>query len=119
MHDADGGNGAAETRQQSHEGRSFADHGRQIRHDAHALTATVEDATAGLEGYLTAQVTRRPWGTLGIAAGAGYVLGGGLSSWLTATSLRAVTRLAMALAASELGARLSPHDPVGATKERG
>lgn len=120
MHETESsGNGAARgTKPQSQEARSVADYGRQIQHDAHALTATVQDATAGLEGYLTAQVSRRPYGTLGLAAGVGYVLGGGLSSWLTVALFGAATKLAMALAARELEARLSPHGPVGATEER-
>ena len=66
------GNGAARgTEQRFHEARSVADYGRQIRHDTRALTATVQDATASVESYLTAQVTRRPYATLGVAAGIG------------------------------------------------
>lgn len=113
------GNSAARgTHPPSQHGRSLADYGRQIQHDAHALTATVQDATAGVEGHLTAQVTRRPYATVGVAAGVGYALGGGLSSWLTVALIGAATKLAMALAAREIEARLSPHGPVGATKER-
>jgi hypothetical protein len=113
MHEAGhSGNGAA------HEEHSLANYGRRIQHDAHALSATVHDATAGLEGYVTAQATRRPYTTVGIAAGVGYALGGGLSSWLTVALFGTVTRLAMAMAARELGARVSPNGPVGATKER-
>jgi hypothetical protein len=104
------GNGAASgTWQPPHEARSLADHGRQIQHDAHALAAAVQDATAGFEGYLTGQVTQRPYTTLGVAAGIGYILGGGLSSRLTAVMLGAATRLALALAARELGSRLVPN----------
>ena len=102
------GNGASSGAWQPHEARSLADHGRQIQHDVHALAAAVQDATAGLEGSLTAQVTRRPYSTLGVAVGIGYVLGGGLSSRLTAMLLGAATRLALALAAREVGARLVP-----------
>ena len=112
MHEAENsGNGAARgappPRQET---RSLSDYGRQIQHDAAALTATVQDATTGLESHLTAQVTRHPYGTLGVAAGIGYVLGGGLSSRLTAALLGTATRLAMALAARELGARLLPKE---------
>jgi ElaB/YqjD/DUF883 family membrane-anchored ribosome-binding protein len=104
------GNGASGgTWQQPHAERSLADHGRQIQHDAQALAAAVQDATAGLEGCLTAQVTRRPYSTLGVAAGIGYALGGGLSAQLTAIVLGAATRLAIALAARQLGDRLVPN----------
>lgn len=109
--------------------RSFGDHGRQIHHDVHALAAAVQEAADDLEGYLTAQVEERPYTTLGVAAGVGFVLGGGLRSRLTAVLLGTATRLAMALAARELAARVSPGasasaqnknagERVGAGKER-
>jgi hypothetical protein len=88
--------------------RPLGDHCRQIHHDAHALAAAVQDATNGLEGYLTERVHRRPYVTLGVAAAVGYVLGGGLRSRLTAGLLGAATRVALAVAARELGDRLSP-----------
>jgi hypothetical protein len=108
-----------DTQPPSRQGRSLTDYGRQIQHDAQTLIATVQDATTGFESYLTTQVTRRPYGTVGLAAGVGYALGGGLSSWLTVAMFGAATRLATALAARELGARFAPNGPVGATKERG
>lgn len=93
-----------------HEARLLSDYGRQIQHDAYALTSAVQDLTTGVEGYLTARVTGYPYGTLGVAAAIGYVLGGGLSSRLTSALLGTATRLAMALAARELGARLLPKE---------
>jgi ElaB/YqjD/DUF883 family membrane-anchored ribosome-binding protein len=105
------GNGASCAAPPPHqEVRSLSDYGRQIQHDASALTATVQAATTGLESHLTAQVTRHPYGALGVAAGIGYVLGGGLRSRLTAALLGTATRLAMALAAREFGARLLPKE---------
>ena len=68
----------------------------------------MQEATDDLERYLTEQVERRPYTTLGVAAGVGFLLGGGLRSRLTAVLLGAATRLAMALAARELVARLLP-----------
>ena len=91
--------------------RSLGDHCREIDHDAHALAAAVRDVTNDLEGYLTEQVHRRPYVTVGVAAGVGYVLGGGLRSRLTAVLLGAATRVALAVAARELGDRLSPAVP--------
>ena len=88
--------------------RSLGDHCREINHDAHELAAAVHDATDALEGYLKEQVHRQPYVTLGVAAGVGYVLGGGLRSRLTAVLLGAATRVALAVAARELGDRLSP-----------
>ena len=88
--------------------RSLGDHGRQIHHDAHALAAAVQDAADDLERYFTEQVEERPYTTLGVAAGVGFVLGGGLRSRLAAVLFGAATRLAMAVAARELAARVSP-----------
>jgi ElaB/YqjD/DUF883 family membrane-anchored ribosome-binding protein len=91
--------------------RSLGDHSREIHDDVHALAAAVQDAADDLERYVTAQVHRRPWSTLGVAAGVGFVLGGGLRSRLTTVVFGAATRLAMAVAARELAARLSPGAP--------
>jgi ElaB/YqjD/DUF883 family membrane-anchored ribosome-binding protein len=88
--------------------RSLGEHCRQIHHDAHALAAAVQEATDDLERSLIDQVEQRPYTTLGVAAGVGFVLGGGLRSRLTAVLLGAAMRLATALAARELAVRLSP-----------
>jgi len=102
----DGANGASDMSPGA-DARSLGDHCRQIDHDVHALAAAVQDATDGLEAYLTEHVHRRPYLTLGVAAGVGYVLGGGLRSRLTAVLLGAATRVVLAVAARELGDRLS------------
>ena len=87
--------------------RSLGDHVRQIHHDAQALAAAVQDATHGLERYLTEQLDRRFYSTLGLAVAVGCVLGGGLSSRLTTALLGGARRLAMTLAVRELAVRLS------------
>ena len=111
MSDAESSNGPngapSGTGWQPQDARSLGDHCRQIHHDAHALAAAVQEATDDLERYLTEQVAQRPYTTLGVAAGVGYVLGGGLRARLTAVLLGAATRLAMGLAAREIAARLS------------
>jgi ElaB/YqjD/DUF883 family membrane-anchored ribosome-binding protein len=90
--------------------RALADHGRRIQHDAEALAAHVRDATSSVQDYLTAQVEQRPLTTLSVAAGLGYLLGGGLSSKLTVLMLGAATRLGAAVIAREVGGRLSQSD---------
>jgi hypothetical protein len=107
MTSPDGSSGAGDASSAA-DGRSFGDHCRQIDQDTHALVAAVQDATSGLEGYLTERMQSRPFVTLGVAAGVGYVLGGGLGPRLTAALLGAATRVALAVAARELGDRLSP-----------
>ena len=119
MSDAERSNGpngtSSGTERQGH--RSIGDHGRQIHQDAHALAAALRDAADDLERYLTEQVEERPYTTLGVAAGVGFVLGGGLRSRLTVVLLGAATRLATALAARELAARLSPGASASAQNE--
>jgi hypothetical protein len=105
------GNGAAGgTEPPLQEPHSGGNHCRQIYHDAATLAAEVRGTTADLERYLIEQVEERPYTTLGVAAGVGYVLGGGLRSRLTAVLLGAATRLATVLAVRELGARILPRD---------
>jgi hypothetical protein len=94
--------------------RSFAAHARQILHDAHVLAAAVGNAAARSERYLAVHATSRPYETLGVAAGIGYALGRGLGSRRALTLLGAATRLAMALAARELGVRLLQGAPPSA-----
>jgi hypothetical protein len=101
------GNGASRPSEgQFREPLSAGGHSRQIRHDAETLAASVRDATRGAQSYLTAQVEQRPFSTLSVAAGIGYVLGGGLRSRLTVVLLGAATRVATAVIARELGARI-------------
>lgn len=104
----DGGNGLSTADAgNGQDVRALADHGRQIQHDAEALAAHVRDATSSVQHYLTAQVEQRPMTTLGVAAGLGYLLGGGLSSKLTLLMFAAATRLGAAVIAREVGGRLS------------
>ena len=115
------GNGAARGPQRPREQMSLADHARQIQHDAEALAGAVREATNGVQRSLTEQVEQRPFSTVGVAAGVGYVLGGGLSARLTAMLLGAATRVAMALVAREVGNRiLQGGSPIGsgAAQER-
>lgn len=115
---SDTGNGASSPAEREfHDSRSLADHGQRIQHDAEALAVAVRDATIGVQRYLTAQVAQRPFSTLGVAAGVGYVLGGGLSSRLTAVLLGAATRVAAAFVARELGSRISQSGSASAQQE--
>ena len=112
------GNGASGPQRQPRQPQSLGDHARHIHHDAATLAAEVRGTTADLERYLTDQVQRRPYSTLGVAAGIGYILGGGLRSRLTAVLLSTATRVAMALVARELGTRLSPEAAAAAQNNK-
>ena len=109
MSDAENSNGneaPSGPRQPPRNTQSFTDHGRHIQQDAENLVAAVRDATEDVQRYLTTRVQQRPFSTLGVAAGAGYVLGGGLSARLTIVLLGVATRVATALVARELGTRI-------------
>lgn len=80
----------------------LSERGRQIRGDAQNLATHVSEAGGELQSYVTDAVRERPIGTLAVAAGVGFVLGGGLSSRLTAIALGIGTRFAMAMAAREM-----------------
>ena len=108
----DAGNGASHpTAPQPHISHALGDHGRQIQHDAEVLAATVREATGGVQRYLATQAEQRPFSTVSVAAGVGYVLGGGLSSRLAVLLLGAATRIAAALVARELSSRIVQNDP--------
>jgi hypothetical protein len=88
---------------------------RALASDAGDLAANVRSTVGQLEALLQEQVNNRPYQTVLMALGAGYILGGGLASSLT----REVLRLAMrSMGPSLLAATLfqgSPpqgHDPV-------
>lgn len=92
----------------SGESRSLGDHGRRIRRDAAALAAEVRDTTADLEHFIAQQVEQRPYLTLGVAAGIGFALGGGIGSRLSIVLFSAVSRIATAVVVREVSARLLP-----------
>jgi len=100
------GNGADEQERRASAGgqqRPLADTGRQLQSDAQRLLSHADQARNELQGYLTQSVRERPVATLATAAGVGYLLGGGLSSRLTVLMVGIATRLAMAVAAREMG----------------
>jgi len=86
--------------------RSAGDHARQIRHDATTLAEEVRRTAASLEVFLGDRMRRRPYTTLSVAAGVGYVLGGGLATRFTIVMLGVATRVATALAIREIDERL-------------
>lgn len=87
--------------------------GRQVRRDAEALAASVQEAAGQLEHQVARNMRERPWTTLAIAAGTGFVLGGGLATKLTRLALGIGGRLALAMLVQELGrhAGLTPVAP--------
>lgn len=81
---------------------SAGDHARKIQHDATTLVDELQRTAADLENYLTESVRLRPYATLSVAAGIGYVIGGGLATRFTVVLLGVATRLATAVAMREV-----------------
>lgn len=101
------GNGArTETSRAQAAPLSLGDHAQEIHQDAEALAAAVREATSATQEFLEKQIEDRPYTTLGVAVGVGYVLGGGLSARLPILALGVAARVAAAAAAREIGARL-------------
>jgi hypothetical protein len=69
-------------------------------------STAVRGAVIDIDHLLTEHVHENPARTLAVAAGLGYILGGGLRSPLTSLVFGIGSRIAIAIAARELAARL-------------
>jgi hypothetical protein len=72
------------------------------RAEAPKLATVVSDARQSLEGVMDdwrEMVDQHPWRALGLALGAGYVVGGGLLTTLTGRFLLGAVRMGVRLAA--------------------
>lgn len=66
--------------------------GRAVRDDASRLVGDLGRLASEVEVRLARRLDARPYGTLAIAAGAGYLLGGGVPAWLLRAGVAAGTR---------------------------
>jgi hypothetical protein len=87
---------------------------RAVADDAERLAADARTAGRQVEDFLQRQMATRPYQTLLTAAGAGYVLGGGLASSLT----REVVRLVLRTAGPSLLAAVLSQESTPETKAR-
>lgn len=62
--------------------RELLAQGQRVRQDVVALAGTVRQVTHGWQAVLRERFERQPYTTLALAAGVGYVLGGGLPTGL-------------------------------------
>jgi len=79
--------------------RELMEQSERVRQDLIAVMGALRQVTRGGEGLLRDRLERRPYATLAVAAGVGYVLGGGIPSGLVRLLLgltieHAVTRFA-------------------------
>lgn len=87
---------------------SLGERSREVRDQATALSKSVQTAVKDIDQVLERQMVERPYAVLGIAAGVGFVLGGGLSPMIFRRALGLGTKLAIDLAlAGALGAAVN------------
>jgi len=82
-------------------GKTITEQGRDVREQAHALSESVRDLMGEVTHEIERQMRERPYMTLGVAAGIGFVLGGGLGPRLLRTGGRLAANM---LVAKALGA---------------
>jgi ElaB/YqjD/DUF883 family membrane-anchored ribosome-binding protein len=70
--------------------------GRQVERDAQSFASNLEGLVMDVEALVRSSLEARPYETLTVAAGAGFVLGGGLSIGVLGMVTRAGTKMAAA-----------------------
>ena len=70
--------------------------GRQVERDAQSFAANLEGLASDVEQLVRTRLEAQPYATLALAAGAGFVVGGGLTLGVLATTARLATRMATA-----------------------
>jgi ElaB/YqjD/DUF883 family membrane-anchored ribosome-binding protein len=97
--------------------------GRQVEHDAQSFAANLEGLVADAEQFVRTRLEAQPYATLAIAAGAGFLIGGGLTIGVMATITRLGTRMATAamlqgtLSRVFSGSERTTSDGIGASHE--
>lgn len=81
---------------------SFGVATRNVQKEAKQFVASLGELSGETERALRDAMTERPYAALGIAVGAGYVLGGGLRAKLTAVLLAFAGRMIANRLASQL-----------------
>jgi ElaB/YqjD/DUF883 family membrane-anchored ribosome-binding protein len=77
-HAGHGGNGAA----RPSSARQLVEQGERVGQELASLAETARHAAEGWEDALRERLERQPYATLAVAAGIGYVLGGGVPTGL-------------------------------------
>lgn len=75
--------------------RELFEQSQRVREDVAALAGTVRKVTRGWESLVRDRLEQRPYATLAVAAGVGYVLGGGIPSGLVRLVLGIGSRMAV------------------------
>jgi hypothetical protein len=75
--------------------RELVEQSKRVREDVAALAGTVRQVTRGWESLVRDRLEQRPYATLAVVAGVGYVLGGGIPSGILRLLLGIGSRLAV------------------------
>ena len=75
--------------------RELIEQGERVREDVVALAGAVRQAARGWRSLLRERLERQPYATLAVAAGVGYVLGGGVPTLLVRSLIGFGGRLAL------------------------
>jgi ElaB/YqjD/DUF883 family membrane-anchored ribosome-binding protein len=86
---------AAQSEAQPSTGR-LLERGRQAEGDAHSFAANLEGLVSDAEELLRARLETQPYATLAMAAGAGFIVGGGVTLGVLTTIAGLGTRMATA-----------------------
>lgn len=89
-------------RRESGQDSSWGSSREQISHDARALADSLQGAATSIEEALEQQLRQRPYGTLAIAAGAGYLIGGGLATRINRMAFALAGRIFVGIVAREI-----------------
>ncbi len=76
--------------------------GQRVRQEVSGFTAEIEEGLGDLERVVRDQLVKRPYATLGVASGLGYVLGGGVPVALGRMLFAMGGRLAFVMMAQRL-----------------
>jgi hypothetical protein len=87
---------AREGRRRATTASHLLERGRQVERDAQSFMADVEGLISDVESLVRANLEARPYATLSAAAGAGFVVGGGLTVGVLGTVARMGVRIATA-----------------------
>jgi hypothetical protein len=112
---------AAQSEAQRSTGRPLK-RGRHAQRDAHSFAANLDGLVSDAEALLRARLETQPYATLALAAGAGFVAGGGVTLGVVATVARLGTRMATASMLKNMLARVfsefgSENSTIGASHD--
>ena len=82
--------------------------GQEAKETATKLWSSVRAAAGLVEKAAREQLEERPYTTLGVAAGAGFVLAGGLASSITRGVVAAGTKLALVMLVDQVADAMTP-----------